>query len=66
MFTPNSNIYFPMCHTAQYGKMWSDVHGDLTEKDLAKIEGVEPANLAMSRPKRKHYVSKPVSQSTLA
>ncbi len=66
LFTPSSNIYIPLCQTAEYGLNWSDVHGDLTEKDLAKIEGVEQANHAMSQPKRKHSVSKPVSQSTLA
>lgn len=40
-FTPNGNSFVPMRHTSLNGITWSDVHGDVTEKELAKDPNVE-------------------------
>ncbi len=66
VFTPNGNVWIPSYHTAQHGVSWSQVHGDRTEKDLAKVEGVELQQHAMSQPDRSYSDKPEVSDSTLA
>lgn len=64
-FTPNGNVWIPSYHRAGIGLNWSDVFGDVTEKELAHVEGVEPRNSLLSRPDRKHSVTPKVTDSTL-
>lgn len=50
VFTPTNNLFVPIAFQAKYGATtWSDVH-DVTERQLAHVEGVEPMNRAMSQP----------------
>lgn len=46
-FSPTSNIFISQAFAS--GLSWSDFHGDLTERDLAKTD-YEPINRLRSRP----------------
>lgn len=50
LFSPNSNIHIPVHFQSKYGYVgWSDIHGDETERDLAKDDRIEPYNRLKSQ-----------------